>query len=376
MVHRISLLTLLASILHLGLAGFAQAAPLAPIHISGEGAKSVYALVIGISTYKDGKSENATGRFSLVNLNWAANDALKFSQYLLSQGVPEANIRLLRDDQAFKGAFEDGFQWLLDKQAQANLLVFYYSGHGATFIPDTDGDEAMRTPGDCFDEALLPYDTVDIYQHSDKEIVDPQLQKSYYASMFIDDEFSKYLSEIKVPSAVILDSCFSGGAVRGFSSDAEGLDIRAKAQLTPKNPESPQDCDVMKAVLGIKYFKNWVDTLTPEHVADGITGVPPADNSCKMDLPSNVTALMACLENQESEEVTRGSIDGGAFTHFLLNALQNPNQSDRNHDGWVDLKEAFITTMENMMTESIIQPQQPDIANDELAASIDLTPTH
>lgn len=379
MTRRISLFTVLVGILHLGLAGFAQAAPVAPIHISGEGAKSVFALVVGISTYKNGKSPYAEGSYSLINLNWAANDALKFSQYLQSQGIPEANVRLLTNENATKRAFEDGFQWLLDQQKHASLLVFYYSGHGATNIPDTDGDEARRNPGDKFDEALVPYDNVDLFQFSAKEIAkNPELEKSWIASLFIDDELNSYLSAMKTPCALILDSCFSGGAVRGVTADVAGLEIRKKSLQMPKDPSDPIGSALMKAILGPDYFEYWKMALTPNLAAETASKEPEASNSVKMDLPGNITALMACLENQTSAEVTGGTIDGGAFTYCLLNALNDPGKSDTNHDGWVDLKEAFSAAMDNMMTDSTMKQycdgQQPDIDNSKLAATLDLTP--
>ncbi len=91
---------------------------------TGTSKRQIYAVVVGISDYKD----------SLIkDLKFAHRDAEIFAQFLMSPGggaVPATNIKLLLQENATVSSIYGALFWL-QKVAQKNDLVFFYfAGHG------------------------------------------------------------------------------------------------------------------------------------------------------------------------------------------------------------------------------------------------------
>lgn len=115
-----------------------------------------------------------------------------------SFGIPKNNMRLYEN--AYRKDFEEGFEWLQNNAGPNDLVLFFYSGHGAQ-IEDDNGDEA-----DGMDEALVPYDLEN----------EANLNR---AEKFIrDDELKDWFNNIKAGAVVSLfDACHSGGMHKSFS---------------------------------------------------------------------------------------------------------------------------------------------------------------
>lgn len=145
-----------------------------------------------------------------------------------------------------------------------DLVVIYYSGHGS-FAADTNGDEALRNPGDNLDEYYLPYDTK---------------IPGLFSTAIRDDEFGDWMNSIHSKHVVIfLDSCFSGGAtkqVKGVSSEG---------RKAPSTNSIFNDFSLERRVL-----------------------------------------LAASEENQESLEAPE--LEHGVFTYYLLKALKGAGDED------------------------------------------------
>lgn len=131
-----------------------------------------WAIVIGISDYR-GKQ---------YDLNYCDDDAQDVYNYLIGQGYPEGNIKLLVDAKARK--IVDAIDWLNSWEGVESEIVFFYSGHGTTYDGYDDGDIEYT------DEAII---SSDLYL-----ILDGQLEQM----------FSTFESE-KI--SFIFDCCFAGG---------------------------------------------------------------------------------------------------------------------------------------------------------------------
>jgi hypothetical protein len=145
--------------------------------------KNSYAVVIGISNYRDK---------IIPKVKYAKTDAETVARYLENiGGVPRKNIKILTDEMVTKGDIEAYIEDWLPRRVRKNSEVFiYYAGHGT---PDPRSGDAY----------IVPYDG-----HPDfKSKLYPL--KRMYASL------NKLPSEQVV---VMLDSCFSGAGERGIIS--------------------------------------------------------------------------------------------------------------------------------------------------------------
>ena len=84
-----------------------------------------WAVVVGVSNYRQGVS----------NLQYADDDALAVYEFLASprggRFAPE-NMRLLIDEQATSQTLRDALHVFLSRAKQEDLVVIYFSGHGAS----------------------------------------------------------------------------------------------------------------------------------------------------------------------------------------------------------------------------------------------------
>ncbi|UCE73784.1 MAG: caspase family protein [Methanomassiliicoccales archaeon] len=133
-----------------------------------------WAVVIGIADYK--------GRMD--DLMYTDDDAQDMYDYLIGQGYPAGNIKLLLNRQAKGDAIYEAIDWMEQWEGPNSECVFFYSGHGSYYDGYNDGDTEIR------DESIICWEL--------KHILDG----------FLRDAFSSFESH-KI--AFIFDSCFSGG---------------------------------------------------------------------------------------------------------------------------------------------------------------------
>jgi len=133
-----------------------------------------WAVVIGISDYRGSQND----------LQYCDDDAMDMYNYLLANGYPAGNIKLLLDKKATGRAIMSAIDWLNSGENGSSDVVFFYSGHGSTYEGYNDGDTEYT------DEAIVSADL--------KLILDGQLMQ----------KFATFESQ-KI--SFIFDSCFSGG---------------------------------------------------------------------------------------------------------------------------------------------------------------------
>jgi len=160
----------------------------------------IYALVIGNEDY----SSYQSGLNNEVNVDYAANDARIFKEYLVkTYGVPEENITLRIN--ATLGQMKQSILKLSKLAELSNgsaELIFYYSGHG---LPDENTKEGYLMP-------------VDITGTEIKSAVNL-------------GDLYKQLTQFPVKKAtVVLDACFSGGARNQPLVSLKGVKIKTREE--------------------------------------------------------------------------------------------------------------------------------------------------
>ena len=150
------------------------------IHLS---AQNTYALVIGISQYKE-----------ITPLQFADRDAVSFAEFVKTQNVPDEHIKLYLNENATRLNILDGLYHLTAQLKPHDRFYFYFGGHGDL--------EAQIS----FENSLL------------------LLYNSYKSGYFKGNEFLQ-LSELKewlgaltqkqIEVVFIADACHSGGLIGG-----------------------------------------------------------------------------------------------------------------------------------------------------------------
>lgn len=320
-------------------ASAAQKEAAAPQDLSG-----AYALIVGIADYQMGRDAGYAGRYSLVNLRNGSLDALSARAMFEAAGVPAQNIRLLTDEEATKANIVDGLEWLVQHSAQASRIIYYHSGHGTNAVPDIDGDEAVLDPRDSLDEALVPYDAVDLAQFDRGFIVDnPLLVARYMDRLLLDDELYSYIRRMQAPTVLLIDACFSGGVARG-----EQRAMLKAVNLVPSG---------------------YMDLLPKAGSAASQSAQPDV-------LPENVTLLAASQEGQPANEIANL---GGLYTYWMnrvFTQAEDQLQADQrgNSDGVVQLNEAHDYARERVLSYTSALPdgsiQEPFALNLQAVADL------
>ena len=101
-----------------------------------------WALVVGVSRTSGGR----------LDLQFAARDATTMRDVLLAQGFRDAQICLLTDEAATRGALRGALRELLTQPERDDVLVIYVAGHGFVqdrvaylVMHDTDPDNVVAT---------------------------------------------------------------------------------------------------------------------------------------------------------------------------------------------------------------------------------------
>lgn len=169
----------------------------------------LYALVIGTSNY----------RGTDLDLKFADNDALRFSSALEQtasllfekQNVFVQTYTTSSETLPTKSVIQKSFQELKSKITPNDVLVVYFSGHGATYTEEG--------------KDYFYYLTADM---NSSNVSDPFVRSNFTISS---NELANWISELPVErNVLILDACFSGSAVNdllAISKSSEGSNERA-----------------------------------------------------------------------------------------------------------------------------------------------------
>ncbi len=220
-------------------------------------------------------------------LNGCVNDAGDVSALLgRAFGFADTDITILTDQAATKDAVFGVLTEALDRAntpgEHLHHIVFTMSSHG-TQLPDTSGDEA-----DQIDEAFATYDL-----RQTGGAWDP-------GSLIVDDELHDLFARLPpgVLLDVILDTCHSGSGLRALDF-VPTLDDRRPRFVPPPTPLGRDGAEAEGA-----------DTRT---LRDLIRTSKSA---------ATPVLFAACRADQTAADANFDGRYNGAFTHFLLDALQ------------------------------------------------------
>lgn len=177
----------------------------------------------------------------------------------------------LRNDAATRDALADRLKELSNDAVPGDLVVVYFSGHGAT-LPDLNHDElgALRDGAWCL-----------------------------YDGMFVDDEITTALTKFKEGVNVVLisDSCFTGTVVARSLLDAQ-RDGRRPAVDARGSKLAPLD-------IGERVYEVQKDYYDP------ILNLPPVD-------PDSAAASVLILSACDKDELSRIGEDGSVFSQSIV----------------------------------------------------------
>lgn len=176
--------------------------------ISLANAQKKHALIFAIGEYPE---DGGWGKIS------SAQDVGYIKNTLLKQGFPATAIQIVSDSAATKAGIQNALKNLIATVAPKDVVVIHFSSHGEQ-VADDDGDEA-----DGYDETIVSFDAK-LSTNKDaiaRGSVSKQEYEKLQANYFRDDEFGKYIQQIRTKLGkegdvvVIMDNCHSGTGTRG-----------------------------------------------------------------------------------------------------------------------------------------------------------------
>jgi len=237
-----------------------------------------WAVIVGIEDYE-----------FINDLSYTVDDAEDMSNVLVSyENWDIKNIHLLTDSDASKIDIESAIANMVVSAGEDDVCLFFFSGHGSR-IPDEDGDEGKS---DHYDEVICPYDTT-----------------GYLENVISDDELGGWLSTCPGNVVVILDTCMSGGFVKGVEGTIK----------TVPNPR------VSKDAIAKKHFgEGLVERLKQRPISRDLD-------------QAGYVVLMACKESKFAYESP--ILGNGVFTYYIEEGLQG--HADANSDKNISAEEDF-----------------------------------
>jgi len=243
----------------------------------GDGTVTYWAVIVGIEDYE-----------SMTDLSYTIDDAEDMRNVLLSYGNwNDSNIQFLTDVDASKSGIDTAIAYMASESDEDDVCLFFFSGHGSRIPDEEDGDEV-----DTYDEVICPWDTT-----------------SEIDSVISDEELGTWLSFCPDNIIVILDTCYSGGFVKGV----EGM-IK-----TVPNPRVSKD-----AIPRRHFVEGLVEHLKQKPISRDLD-------------QAGYVVLMACEEDKYAYESRR--LENGVFTYYIVGGLWGP--ADEDDDNNVSAEEDF-----------------------------------
>ena len=233
-----------------------------------------YAVICGVSNYQD-----------VSDLLYCDDDAIDVRDALLAMGSWKSeNITMLVNDAATKTAIQSAISDMAGKALDGDLCLFFFSGHGSN---------------DDIDTYLLPYDALtDSFENDIR-----------------DDELGAWIGVLPTDEYVVmLDSCFSGGFIKGFGTAAKG--IRGKGLV-----RSGSSITLQNGGFATGFLSGYTAARA------GVKLTTTSDVQTK-DLRDNGRGVVvtACAAAEESYETD--ALQNGVFTYFLLDAMAGAADTD------------------------------------------------
>ncbi len=240
--------------------------------------KKIYSLLVGIDTY--------ASQSNVPSLRGCVNDINAMEAYLQERIAKDRNSDFqlveplkLANEQATRQGIIDGFNNYLSQADREDVVLFYYSGHGAS---EPAPKEFWQEEPDRYNETLVCYDS---RRPNSRDLADKELR-------YLISKVGKNNPHI----VVILDCCHSGTGTR---------DIPEGSRRAPEETR----------------FRPWESFVFAEELF-GSRG-----NSEEVDIPQEKHILLAaCRDYQEAKEYkTETGAYRGIFSYFLLQTLQQDN---------------------------------------------------
>jgi len=231
---------------------------------SGSGAPAVagpvqqkWALVVGISHFSDR---------AVPSLNYTTSDASSFAAELKDPAIgrfPADNVRVLTDDQATTRNIKEQLNWIARNAQPNDVVVIYVATHGSPRELDSAGGANY----------IVTYDT------EIKSTQTPDQDALYATALPMVELANAVATRMKaLRTAVILDTCYSGGAVKNTSK-----------------------------LMGAGIANTAPGAATLERMADG-TG-----------------RIVIAAARSDEESLESDQLHHGYFTYYLLQALKANN---------------------------------------------------
>ncbi len=220
-----------------------------------------WALVVGISRFTD---------TSIPRLNYTTADASSFAEELTDPNIgrfPASHVHVLTDEQATTKNIKEGLNWIARHAATNDLVVIYVATHGTPRTIDTAGGANY----------LVTYDT-EVY--SGGSFNEDAMFATAYPMVELADSVATRMKALR--TAVILDTCYSGGSMK---------------------PDAPKDAASAAAT-------------------SALANKGPSDKM--LERMSEGTGRIVMSASQVDEESLESpALRHGYFTYFLLQALKN-----------------------------------------------------
>jgi hypothetical protein len=265
---------------------------------------SFYALLIGINYYSPNRLSNGS---SYNSLKGCVRDINQVEQFLNQLPIPpnqiikltasnsEHNLPIEPPEQlpTYKNIIK-AFQNITQIAKSGDRIYIHYSGHGGrakTIYPQIKGKSGQ-------DETLVP---TDIGNENGRYLRD--LELAYLLQQMVDKQLD---------ITVILDSCHSGGAVRGEDEAVRGL---GTVDHTPR----PQDSLVTSPE---ELVQNWQNITGKTQNKAGTRGGAFLKGMLPQDVKTGYILLAACRPHESAYEYAfEGTERNGALTYWLLKTL-------------------------------------------------------
>ena len=242
--------------------------------------RNLYALLVGIDKYQD----------PVRPLKGCVNDITATAEYLqerVKKDQYQLHLQILKDQEATRPAIIDGFRKHLCNAQSNDIVLFYYSGHGA----QEEAPEAFwHIEPDQLNETLVCYDS-----------------RSVGGWDLADKELAKLIAEVSAKNphiTIILDCCHSGS---GTKNPFQETGVRLSD--TDKRKRQPKDY-----IFKLEELEQLSDLSSAEA------------HSIRRKLPKGRHILLgACQDSQLAKEYAQEGQQRGAFSYFLMNTLQQAN---------------------------------------------------
>lgn len=254
-----------------------------------------YALLVGVGDYPGSQLDLDGPEHDINALEEVLIDIWKFKR---------ENVQVLRDSQATKAEVLAALAGLKTRSQPGDQLFFYFGGHGTSA-----GDENIQLPLPDMTAGLLPYDAS--LDRSATEIVESLIVgRTDLRPIF--QEIDKSGRDL----LVMIDACYSGNAVRGFSPSVAQLPSRY-----------------------VRLDKN-VDTLLPELTSNQERAITASATEEAYPY-NNIFFISAAGEYEEAADISGPflqkfpTIDGkphGAFTDAMLRVLTGKTGLSDTHE--------------------------------------------